>query len=267
MSKVSIVLAVFNGSKFIRSSIESILNQTYTNWELIVINDGSFDDTENILREFEKFDSRISIYSLPENRGLTYCLNMGIAKSKGDYIARMDGDDLMHVDRLKMQVEFLEGNVDYGVVSTAIELIDDMGHRIGIMTPPIEDREIKAKMVFQNPIAHPTVMLRKKVLENLTSIYRVDYPNCEDYDLWIRMSIFTNFYCLDAPLLKYRIHPQQITSKKVRTVNLDVLRLKINSFKDGLLPWYALIGMIKNFAIVILPPKLYRMIQKNRFHK
>lgn len=259
---VSIVMPVYNGELYLLECINSIRQQSINCWELIFINDGSTDNTLEIIKQFEYFDSRIRIFDFPTNKGLSECLNFGIQLAKGKYIARMDADDVMQPDRLKRQLDFLELNENYGLVASNLELINAEGLTIGEISCPNSDTEIKKMLLKRNPFAHPSVMMRKTLLMNFGNIYSKKFPHCEDYELWIRLSTKTKFYCLPEKLLRYRMHSMQITSSKSRKVNFDVLRLKLFSIIRGNLPLWAIIYLYIPLAHLIIPNSILKLLKK-----
>jgi glycosyltransferase involved in cell wall biosynthesis len=194
-TKVSVIMSAYNEENNIGRAIESILNQTYRDFEFIIINDGSTDRTEEIIKKYQKEDNRIHLISKP-NTGLADSLNFGIKYSKGKYIARMDADDIAHEDRLRIQSEYLDANPEIAMVGSWCYLID-LHKNIRIeCKPPIEDKDIKKYMQKDNPFIHSSVMLRKDAIE------KVGYYNLikgmEDYELWIRIA--KNYKVANIPM-------------------------------------------------------------------
>ncbi len=184
---VSVVLPVYNGGKTIGRAVSSILSQTYTNFEFIIINDGSTDKTPSILTSFN--DKRITVLH-QENQGLVASLNRGIQKSIGKYIARMDADDIAFPDRLQKQIDFMEKNPSVGVVGTAVKVIYSDGTERVRRRPP-DTFSIKKNIVRLCPFCHSSVMIRKDVFERV-GLYDSSKDGSkqllvEDYDLWVRV--------------------------------------------------------------------------------
>lgn len=221
---VSVIMPVFNGETFLKESIQSILNQTYKNFEFIIINDGSTDTSASILSHFTNKDNRIKIYTFLDNAGVVRCLNKGIELSQGKYIARMDADDISLPNRLKKQVLFLEQNPKYYLIGSQTEMINQKGKQLGVFTQLYSSyEELKISSLFYSPFSHPTIMIKKEFL-NSTS-YHSDFHKIEDYDLWIRL-LENNFASnLNETLLLYRIHPGQETQNEnnIRVSNLKKL--------------------------------------------
>lgn len=211
LPKVSVIMAVFNGELYLKSAIESILNQTYHNFEFIIINDGSSDSSDTIIKSYD--DNRIRYIKEQENKGLVNALNKSLQLATGEFIARMDADDIALPNRLQQQVDFLIVNKNVELVGTCYEKITDsisMGNR----KQQSDFRKLKFRLFFGNNIAHPTVMFRRKLVDNGDYYYRLDYPVAQDYELWTRLAIKYNLDNLPVVLLKYRVHSNQVTHHK-----------------------------------------------------
>lgn len=217
---VSIVLPVYNAQETIAEAIYSILCQTFVDFELILINDGSTDDSESVIGYFK--DPRIQYYTNEKNKGLIYTLNRGISLAKGKYIARMDADDIAMPTRLEKQIRIMEQNSNIIVCGTRIKYFGVV-KRNGEFMAPETSEENKAWLLEEVCFAHPTVMIRKDVLINNQIFYNSDYKNCEDYKLWVDLSEYGDYYNIQEPLLKYRLSDTQIT-QKTNTIQLENAR-------------------------------------------
>lgn len=202
---VSVIMSSYNEEKYIGEAIESILNQTYENLELIIIDDASTDNTANIIQNYK--DERIIYWRNETNRKLAHNLNYAISISKGTYIARMDADDIACLDRIEKQVNFLEKNLEIDVLGTYAQ---SFGQETKKMIYPQKHDEIKAELLFKNAICHPTVMFRRKSIDFK---YNEKCAAGQDYELWSRIIWNKNFYNLPESLLNYRMHVGQ-TKKK-----------------------------------------------------
>ncbi len=203
LPKVSVVMAVYNGGEYLRLAIESVLKQTYTDFEFIIINDGSTDKSLEVLNEYALKDQRLRIISR-ENRGLVASLNEGITEAKSPLIARMDADDICLPERLVEQVEFLYKYEDIACVGTAQIIIDDEGDELTTLNVPTDDCEIQEKLLQGHcPIEHPSVMFRANVIKALNG-YRKEFEAAEDYDLWLRLGEIGKLANINKPLIKYR---------------------------------------------------------------
>ena len=208
--KVSVIIPAFNCDSYIHDSITSILTQSFSNFEVIIIDDGSTDKTNSIINELAISDSRINILRT-KNLGIVSALNLGISKSKGEYIARMDGDDIAHPTRIEHQVSLLDSDPNLIACGSNIE---KFGAYSDITKYPIDSATCKLTLLFENCFAHPTVMFKKNKLSLNSNIYSEKYMYAEDYYLWSRLVEHGNLKNIRTPLLKYRIHSQQTGSKK-----------------------------------------------------
>jgi glycosyltransferase involved in cell wall biosynthesis len=207
---VSVLLPVFNGEKYLVQAIDSILGQTFRDFELLLIDDGSTDGSLKILRKFEMLDSRIRL-TKRENRGLIATLNELLAQARGKYIARMDADDVALPGRFASQVHFLEANSNVACVGGAFELIDCAGRYLTTLSPPQGDEEVQ-KLILggHGAIAHPSVMINGDCLRAVGS-YDAAYETAEDIDLWLRLGEVGELRNLPEVVLKYRLHDKSIS--------------------------------------------------------
>jgi len=203
---VNIIMSVYNSEEWINYSVKSILNQTYKNIELIVIDDCSTDNTKTILESYN--DSRIKLVLNNKNMGLTNNLNHALFLCKGKYVARMDADDIAYENRIEKQVYFLETHEEIDVLGTQIKVFGKSNSKIKY---PSKHLDIVAAMCFYNPIAHPSVIMRFDTRKNLF-LYDISIKKAQDYDLWCKLSNKIKFANLKKTLLKYRVHSSQISS-------------------------------------------------------
>ncbi|MGG2140284.1 glycosyltransferase family 2 protein [Symbiopectobacterium sp. RP] len=206
---ISVIIPVFNAENYIKEAVESIIQQSYTNIEIIIINDGSVDGTSEILNKLN--DSRIKIYER-YNKGLVYTLNELVQCAKGKYIARMDADDISMPNRLEEQVKYLECGFD--IVGSNLVKIDNNNQTIGYSKYPLTQDEIMSYIPFNSPFSHPTVMAKRWVYELK---YKDEYFMAEDYALWLEAIFFNGAKVLniEAPLLNYRIHKNSVSRKNM----------------------------------------------------
>lgn len=212
MAKVSVIMSVFNSEKYLKEAIDSILQQTFTNFEFIIINDSSHDSSVQIIEEYD--DERIRLIHNDFNLGLTKSLNKAITLAKGKYIARMDADDISLPDRFKYQVEFLDSNPDVGMCGTWFENFP----KREIIKPETNSNLLIVKLLQRNEFGHPTVMLRKETLDIHNLRYNETYETSQDYELWSRLNTVSKACNIPQVLLKYRVHENQITEKKKQKV-------------------------------------------------
>ncbi len=210
MPKVSVVMPVYNGEKYLREAIDSILNQTFSDFEFIIINDCSADSTEQIIMSYT--DDRIVYVKNEKNMGVAESLNRGIDLAKGEYIARMDADDISLPERFEKQVKFMDKHTDIGVCGSNIFLFNEDGI-LREHTFLSEYEDIKVGMLFGCSFAHPSVIIRKSVLKENNFKYNSQFEKTEDYELWGRLAEVCKLYNINEFMLKYRIHKNQVTSK------------------------------------------------------
>jgi glycosyltransferase involved in cell wall biosynthesis len=208
--KVTVLMAVYNGERYLRQSIESILSQTFTDFEFLIIDDGSTDSTPEILEEYNERDERIRIIH-QENIGLTKSLNRGLGLSRGYYIARTDADDVSLRERLEHQVSFLDNHPEIGVLGSGAVTIDREGNVIHRFFPTTGPSVVRWRLIFGNCISHPTVLFRKNLVLEAGG-YPCDSPVAQDYDLWSRLAFITEIDNLPEILVKYRLNPRGISS-------------------------------------------------------
>lgn len=189
--KVSILLPTHNGAKWIGGAIESVLHQTYPHFELIVINDASADNTESVVRDFVHKDARVVYVANETNLGIQKTLNKGLQLAKGEYIARIDDDDVWaEKDKLEKQVSFLDMHHDYALVGTGTIVVNEEGTELFRFLSPETDEEVRNKLLFKNCFTHSSVMFRKDVVLSGGG-YREDEVarHVEDYELWLRLGV------------------------------------------------------------------------------
>jgi GT2 family glycosyltransferase len=219
-------MSVFNARRFLEEAVNSILNQSFQDLEFVIIDDGSTDGSGQILDSYQNSDSRVAVYH-QENSGLTASLNRGCALSRGKYIARMDADDVAVRDRLMRQVEFMDNHPGIGVVGGAVECIDGAGKSLFRYRLPLKDDEIKVALRRGDcPLAHPTVLLRREAFATVAG-YRMAMVHAEDYDLWLRIADRFQLANLEMVVLKYRVHPNQVSIRKWRQQALSNLAARI----------------------------------------
>lgn len=208
--EVTILLPLYNAESYIGPAIKSVLLQTFKDFELLIINDGSTDNSKEIVQSFK--DSRIRLVNNHKNLGLVATLNRGLELAQADLIARMDADDLCLPQRIEKQVEFLKAHPNIGVLGTDIYIIDSTDRVIG-RPPPIHSDPYLINWVLLRTccLYHPTIMMRKSIFEHSRS-YNKNYKHCEDYELWLRLSNKVKFSIINQPLLYYRQHQNSISS-------------------------------------------------------
>lgn len=242
--KVSIVMSTYNNALFIRESIESVLAQTFSEWEFIIINDASSDDTLAIIREYEKYDKRIIVLANTDNKGLVANLITGVKKSKGIFIARIDGDDIWtDKNKLKKQVAYLEKNPAYGMVGTYASIIDQNGKILYQSKNPRTDAEIRNYLLIENCFFHSSVLMRKEKFDAAGG-YDSGIKTAEDYNLWLKLGLVSKLHNLPEAMISYRINPEGINATKYRyqlQETIAIVKMFKNKYPNymlGLVLWY-----------------------------
>lgn len=207
------LMPVYNGGKYLRPAIESILNQTYRDFEFIILYDHSTDNSLNIITSYN--DSRIHLYKNNQKIGLPHILNIGLTLSQGDYVARMDCDDISLPTRLEKQVHYLDNNPTVGVCGTWIKFIGDKHWTVRY---PIDSETIKCSLLFRCVLAHPSIMLRKEHFVLFNLCYNEELKLGEDYDLWIRCAKYMDIANIPEVLLNYRWHNNQTSIVHARKI-------------------------------------------------
>ncbi|QDH79802.1 glycosyltransferase [Echinicola soli] len=211
---VTVVMPVYNGARYLNEAIDSILIQTYESFELIIVNDGSSDDSEAIILRYE--DSRINYVRNEQNVGLIRSLNKGIDLAKGKYIARMDQDDISVSSRFERQVAFLESHSDVAICGMQGQILQT-GEQYKV---PTQDGEIRGLLFFGSPFIHPVVMIRTETLVNNDLRYDFKYNHAEDFGLWVNLSFVGKLSNLNEVGIHYRQHELQYT-KVFKEDNFD----------------------------------------------
>ena len=233
MNKISVIIPAYNAEKYIKETIESVLSQTYRNFELIIIDDGSTDSTANIIKDFASKDERIQ-YIYQKNASQAVARNRGIKVSKGRFIAFLDADDLWMPDKLEKQILLL-GNKNIGLIYTDVIKID---HNSKLIPSKSSRKFLKGNVykniIYDNFIATSTVLVRKDALTENKLFFRTERQGVEDWDLWIRLAEITEFDYLSDPLVQYRVYGGNESSNYLkmstsRMTTLDDLVKEINN--------------------------------------
>ena len=206
--KISVLMPVYNGEPFLKESIESIVAQTFKDFEFIIIDDGSTDSTFDIMMQYAKIDNRIKVFRNKENKKIVYTLNNGLINAASNIIARMDCGDIALANRLEKQYNFLNENREFILVSSQVYFKNLAGEIIHKSNYPCDDKSIRKELFFRNNIImHPAAMFRR--VNNV--IYRdFAYPS-EDYDLWLRLSHLGRIAIINEYLMIIRLNPGGIT--------------------------------------------------------
>ena len=219
MPLISVLMPVYNGMPHLKEAVESILNQDFRDFELIVINDGSTDDSLQIAKSYT--DARIHILDSAKNQGLIYQLNRGMEAAQGRYIARLDADDIALPNRLQQQFEYLEQHPETGLLGGFAQVLGSKE----IMQHSTKREEIMIELLYRNAFIHSTVMFRKEVYTAVSSGFNEDYKHAEDYHMWQLFALHTGVANLEQVLIQYRMHAQQVS--KVHAAGLETSANKV----------------------------------------
>jgi glycosyltransferase involved in cell wall biosynthesis len=261
--QLSVLMPVYNASAFLQDAIQSVLDQTFIDFEFIIMNDGSTDDSEKIILSFQ--DKRIRYIKNDANLKLIKTLNLGFTLALGKYIARIDADDICLPNRFEKQIAFLEIHPEIGVLGSSASIIDEHNQVIGNCIYPNDHDVIALDLVRYNPMIHPSVMMRTSILKEQTILFDEHFVHAEDYELWTRLITKTRFANLPEKLLLYRKHSSQISSvhtdeqlKLNKEISLNYLKSfgwfdfkgitwyfslnekDRNTFKDGLMAYQSI---------------------------
>jgi glycosyltransferase involved in cell wall biosynthesis len=223
---VSVLMTVFNAESFLAEAISSILEQTYPDFEFVIVDDASRDNSVEVAQSFS--DSRIRFYRNRENLGQYASLNVGLTRCRGRFIARMDADDVCHPERLRRQVEAMQDDDGLVLCGCMADTLDGTQR----YRYPRDDREIKVLLFWTCPFAHPGVMIRRSCLVDMDQVYDTRYRYGADYDLWIRLVARGRFRNLEGVYLRYRRHENSMTALLVKSVEDDPDQIRLQCVRS-----------------------------------
>ena len=227
--KISVILPAYNAERFLSQAIDSILHQTYQDFELFVIDDGSTDKTRNLIEEYAQIDSRVTLVCNENNLGLIKTLNKGLSLARGKYIARMDADDISLPERFQRQVAFLDENHDVGLLGTMFYVIDVEGNVKYAHYHPTTDHLIRWRLLFGNAFCHSSVMMRRNCVKTVGEYGT--FLHVEDLEFWSRMIEHTKAMNLPEPLVKWRMADTNISVQYSRFQKEQGDRLSLLQFQ------------------------------------
>ncbi|MFC5196101.1 glycosyltransferase family 2 protein [Bizionia hallyeonensis] len=235
MSVLTVIMPVYNGEKFLKESLDSLLNQTFTDFTILVLNDNSTDKTSEILDAFIKQDSRITVITKTKNEGPANLRNEGIERASTEFIALLDADDIALPTRFEKQLNFLKNNPNVGVCGTWFTFFGNKKEKT--VRHEVSHDALKVQFLHSCGIGNPTVMFRKSVLNGLR--FEHQYVPAEDYGLWSQLIFKTQFHNIPESLLKYRWHDANISQTKeanlrkseilIKTKQLEQLRIQASN--------------------------------------
>lgn len=256
--KITVLMSVFNDEpRFLEASISSILAQTVTDFEFLIVDDGSTSlECKAMLDTFKMKDSRIRLIPNQKNIGLTRSLNLGLKEARGDYIARMDGDDFAENDRLAKQLAFLESHPDYILCGTYAHIIDECDRAIGEKTGPITDQEIRRHIMLSNFFTHASLFFRRQSILDLGG-YSEDLDRSQDYDLIFKVLGTAKIATIPEPLVSYRVRSQSLSYSKNKLQERYALIARYRAFTRYHFPyryWYQF--LLQALVHIFLPTEI-----------
>lgn len=259
-SLVSVVMPVYNGSLFIGEAIESILGQTYKNFELIIVNDGSKDNSLKTIKHFAKrYPEKIKVISYKKNKGESAAANIGFKASKGEFIARMDADDIAYPTKLEKQVAFMLKNPLVIVVGAQADVINEQGQKTGTKSFPLIHQRIYEAYGYYHPMLHPACLFRRSLLPNQKKLWQNNHEPNDDYYTLFGLLSCGQFANLPQKLIAYRIHANNKSLQNPKAKVLFFIQIRRDAICDfGYQPSFKVIfaNLIQFFGVLILPKSL-----------
>lgn len=264
MNKISVIMSAYNCATTIREAVKSVISQTYTNWELILCDDGSSDDTYAVVKEIKCTNQRIILIRNSKNRGLSYSLNRCLKHASGEYIARMDGDDICSPTRFEKEVNVLDKNPQIAIVSTGMEFFDSSGVWGVIHNPKVVR---KKDFILGSPFCHAAAMIRKSALDGVGG-YSIAKrcERVEDYDLWVRMyeAGYKGVNLYEA-LYQMRDDRNAYSRRKMK-YRINEAYIKIKAIKSFKLPLIAYVAALRPILVGLMPEPVYNFFHKSRLN-
>jgi len=267
MPLVSVVMPAYNSEKYIAETIDSVLGQTYPNFEFIIVEDCPTDGTPAIIEKYAKKDRRIVIVRNPHNLGISSSRNNGIRIARGKYIMNMDHDDLSMKGRMEAQVAYLERHPEAGIVGSSVVAIDGSGAVIGKRELPESDASIRKTLPLYAPFAHPSTMVRASAYAKAGK-YDRNFEPADDYELYFRIGKGFRFANIAKPLLKHRIHRSSTTVKRMRQMSYGTLKAKMKWVKEyGGVDFGFAVSAMKQAAPIFMPSFAIEMLLKKYYQQ
>jgi glycosyltransferase involved in cell wall biosynthesis len=242
-------MSVHNGAPWVREAVASVLAQTLADLELVVIDDGSTDDTPDVLGSIR--DPRLRV-ERRARQGLTLALNRALAMARAPLLARLDADDVALPSRLARQCEFLEAHADVGLLGTAAREVDPSGREVATVRPPVDDAAIRRALIRANPFVHSSVIVRRAVLDRAGG-YDPSFPVAQDYDLWMRLAGVTRLANLPEPLVIRRLTPGRVSTVRDDDRLRAEARVRWRAVRSRTYPWWCAVFALRPLAALALP--------------
>ncbi len=257
---ISVLMAVHNGAPWVKEAVASVLQQSEADLELIVIDDGSTDETRDLLDTVS--DSRMRVVR-QARAGLTVSLNRGLRLARAPLIARLDADDLARPERLAKQRAFLAARPHVGLLGTGALETDAAGRELARIVPPQSDAELRRVLIRKNPFVHSSVMMRRAVVEDVGG-YDERLPVAQDYDLWMRMSRVTALANLPDPLVIRRLLPGRVGVERDDERLATEWRVRWRAVRSGAYPWWCVVFAARPALALVLPLGVRRRVRALR---
>lgn len=258
--KVSVLMAAYNEQSRLKDTVDSVLAQTYTDFEFIVVDDGSKDSTGAMLEEYCKMDSRIKILKNTQNLGLAKSLNAGLRKTQGQYIARIDAGDSAHPDRLKSQVRFMESNPQVHIVGTFAYWIDSSKRIIGVCRFPVKPEQVRRRLFGQTSVAlHPSLLIKMDLFSS-TGLFDETHPTSMEYELYLR-TVRNGLSIANIPeyLMYIQRDTKGISVDQIRVVFIDQFKIRMEYLPNMFNP-YNLANTLFSGLFILIPSPILKII-------
>lgn len=256
--RVSVILSVRDGERWVPQAVESVLGQTFADFEFVVVDDGSTDRTGEILDAYR--DPRVRVVH-QARAGLTSSLNRATRLTRAPLVARMDADDVALPERFERQIAFLDAHPDVGLLGTGCHEIASSGEVVRTLVPPADDAAIRRALIRANPFIHSSVVFRREAVERVGA-YDERLPVAQDYDLWMRMSRVTRLANLPEPLVLRRLTPGRVSSvREVERLRVE-LTVKLRALRSGAYPLWCAAFLVKPLCALALPGPLRQFLRR-----
>lgn len=255
---ISVYLPVYNGNGYLSAAIESILSQTFKDFEFIIVNDGSTDDSGRTIAEYARKDRRLRVFTNKSNRGVSYSANLALSKCRGQFIARMDADDIAFPERLAKQFEYLKKNPKVIACGTQCLVINDKNEVTGLKSFPTDPEKLQQMIFYSIPMQQPSVMVNTALLPKNFTWYFDKRPYGEDVGFIFRLLQYGQIGNLPEKLLCYRDTPNSLTKRKLRATFASTILSRLQAVREGYRPSLnaIVVNLMQGLAIYLLPRTL-----------
>ena len=261
MHDISVIMSAYNSEKYIEKAIESILDQSFADFEFIIVDDASKDNTLDIIESYQKSDQRIKLLRNKNNLGLTKSLNKALNESQNNYIARMDADDISHPERLETQINYLKDNPEIDILGTSAYNINEQGDILKGRTVPLSCSDIKNTILLANPVIHSSVIMKKSSLNSIDN-YNETFKKVQDYELWFR-SLANDLIIENLPdkLLYYRVNDEYFNRKSLK-YRMTEFKVRLKGYKYLNTPIHKRYGLLIPLILGLTPKFLLKPAYK-----